>query len=189
VSRPDLLIFGGTGLLGSALIDAATRAGLTVAATTHRHEPDTEAAVARWFPVELSKAGESARLIGAQRPRAVINAAYVPSGPDLKQVTAEAPGEMAAACHSLSARFVHVSSDIVFVGASARPYIESDPVCPLHEYGRAKARSERLVAGADPTAAIVRTSLLWGTDPTGRATADSIQAWLGRRSPLPCPGS
>jgi len=155
------------GLLGSALVDHARTAGLGVAATTHRSQPVAAHASVRWLPVELSTPGEASRLIESVQPRAVVNAAYLQSGPDLEQVTARAPGEMAAACRRLGARFVHVSSDIVFDGTAARPYVETDLVRPLHSYGRAKARSEQLVAAADPGAAIVRTSLLWGTNPVG----------------------
>jgi dTDP-4-dehydrorhamnose reductase len=101
-------------------------------------------------------------LIRELRPRAVVNAAYVQGGEDLWAVTALAPAEIAAACRELGARFVHVSTDVVFDGTTHRPYVETDPHSPVHDYGRAKAESERRVGAADPDAVIVRTSLLWG---------------------------
>jgi len=165
--RPDLLVFGGTGLLGSSVISAAELLGLSVAATTHRHEPAHRPAHTVWRGVELATPGEAAGLVSSLSPGAVINAAYVQGGPDLDLVTSRAPGEMAAACAAIGCRFVHLSSDIVFNGRTTRPYLETDPVSPLHDYGRAKATAEALVAAADPTAIVVRTSLLWGTDPIG----------------------
>jgi dTDP-4-dehydrorhamnose reductase len=103
-----------------------------------------------------------ATLIDTLRPGAVINAAYVQGGPDLDAVTALAPGRMAEACRRVGARFVHLSTDVVFDGTTVRPYRESDPPSPVHDYGRAKAEAEESVAAADPGAVIVRTSLLWG---------------------------
>ncbi|MDG2026202.1 MAG: sugar nucleotide-binding protein [Acidimicrobiales bacterium] len=110
-------------------------------------------------------------LIARQQPSAVINAAYVQGGPTLQPVTADAPGAMAAACADVGSRFVHVSTDVVFDGTTERPYREDDPTCPMHDYGQAKEAAEQSVARADPTAVIVRTSLLFGdaTDPGPQA--------------------
>ncbi len=57
---------------------------------------------------------------------------------------------------------MHVSTDVVFDGTSPRPYVEGDPVCPVHPYGRAKAEAEAAVLSYDAASVIVRTSLLWG---------------------------
>jgi len=106
----------------------------------------------------------------------VINAAYVQGGPDLEAVTSRSPGEMAAACATIGCRFVQVSSDVVFDGTTTRPYRETDPVSPVHDYGRAKVAAETLVTEANPAAVIARTSLLWGREPVGpqgRLVADS----------------
>lgn len=92
----------------------------------------------------------------------MINAAYLQHGPDLDAVTTLAPARMATACRRVGARFVHVSTDVVFDGTTDRPYRETDPVSPVHEYGRAKAASEAAVLTADPSAVVARTSLLWG---------------------------
>jgi len=181
VPRLDLLVFGGTGLLGSALIDLAGIQHLSVSATHHRREPTHRAADPAWHQIELGEPGHAARLISKLRPVAVINAAYVQAGPDLPSVTQRAPTEMASACALVGSKLVHLSSDIVFDGRTDRPYIETDPVGPVHEYGRAKAAAESLVAAANPTATIVRTSLLWGTDPVGpqgRLVADPSIAFF-----------
>ncbi len=69
---------------------------------------------------------------------------------------------MASACRLIGARFIHISSDVVFDGVTDRAYVETDDVAPVHDYGRAKVEAETRVAGADPDALIVRTSLLWG---------------------------
>ncbi|MEZ5166639.1 MAG: sugar nucleotide-binding protein [Acidimicrobiales bacterium] len=122
----------------------------------------------RWHHVDLRDGGTGAvALIRRLRPAAVVNAAYVPAGPDLDIVTARAPGVLAEATAEVGARLVHLSSDIVFAGTSDRPYTEDDPPSPVNAYGRAKAHAEHAVLDADPTAAVVRTSLLWGDPPDG----------------------
>jgi dTDP-4-dehydrorhamnose reductase len=40
--------------------------------------------------------------------------------------------------------------------------VEDDPVCPVTDYGRAKAEAERRVLSAHPGALVVRTSLIVG---------------------------
>ena len=132
-----------------------------VAATHHRSEAGSDGA--GWHRCDLADGGAAVgSLIRELRPRAVVNSAYVQGGDDLWPVTALAPGEMAAACREVGARFVHLSTDVVFDGTTDRPYVEGDVPGPVHDYGRAKAEAERRVAAADPGGVIARTSLLWG---------------------------
>jgi dTDP-4-dehydrorhamnose reductase len=61
-----------------------------------------------------------------------------------------------------AARVVYVSTDYVFDGSKPEPYVESDPVNPLSEYGRSKLAGERATLTASPQSLIVRTSWLFG---------------------------
>jgi dTDP-4-dehydrorhamnose reductase len=61
-------------------------------------------------------------------------------------------------------RLIHLSSDVIFSGALGRPLREGDPVDPVTDYGRWKARAERLVLAARPDALAVRTSLIYRGD-------------------------
>jgi dTDP-4-dehydrorhamnose reductase len=58
---------------------------------------------------------------------------------------------------------IYVSSDYVFDGTKGTPYLESDPVTPISEYGRSKAEGERATLEANPRSHVVRTSWLFGT--------------------------
>jgi dTDP-4-dehydrorhamnose reductase len=69
---------------------------------------------------------------------------------------------LADACASREIRFATFSSDLVFDGRAARPYLESDPVAPLGVYGRSIAEAERLVAAMYPQALVIRTSAFFG---------------------------
>jgi dTDP-4-dehydrorhamnose reductase len=70
---------------------------------------------------------------------------------------------VATAAAAAGAWVIHVSTDYVFSGEKAQPYVESDPVAPVSAYGRSKLDGERAVAVAAPDAhTIVRTSWLFG---------------------------
>ena len=53
---------------------------------------------------------------------------------------------------------IHISTDYVFGGDSARPYTEGDPVNPIGAYGASKAAGELAVRTANPRSVIVRTA-------------------------------
>jgi dTDP-4-dehydrorhamnose reductase len=137
-----LHVTGATGFLGRELVALA---------------PDASAE-----RVDVCDPVAVADLLRRLRPDVVIHTAYRQAGPDAHAVTAIGAGTVARACAAVGARLVHLSTDVVFDGRLGRPYREEDPVSPVTDYGRAKADAERLVAAVDPTALIVRTSLIVG---------------------------
>ncbi len=156
----DLVVIGGAGYLGRAVVREASSRHLTVVATRHTSTP-VERGV-EWETLDVRDHDDVARVIDRHRPRAIINAAYVISGPDLVTTTGLAPAAMARAARRIGSRFVHLSTDLVFDGTSPRPYVESDPPRPILEYGQVKLDSERAVMTTDADALVVRTSLLYG---------------------------
>jgi dTDP-4-dehydrorhamnose reductase len=71
-------------------------------------------------------------------------------------------GNVARAAQAAGARVVHVSTDYVFAGDAAEPYVESDPTGPRTAYGRSKLAGEQEVAIATQDHAIARTAWLFG---------------------------
>jgi dTDP-4-dehydrorhamnose reductase len=102
------------------------------------------------------------------RPWAVVNTAgYVrvdDAEADARQwrENADGPAVLAAACARHHVRMVTFSSDLVFGGDTAMPYVESDQPNPLNAYGRAKHEAERRVLAAAPDALVVRTAAFFG---------------------------
>ncbi|MEM9201555.1 MAG: sugar nucleotide-binding protein [Actinomycetota bacterium] len=166
----DLLILGGSGLLGTALCEAASSAGLRWAAT----HLTTERSGDEWHLADLSGREATFELLNRLAPEAVINAAYVQRGSHLDALTADLPGWVAERTATRS-RLVQLSSDVVFDGELGRPYREDDDPSPVNEYGAAKVRAERAVAANDPHAVIVRTSLLWGGSGDGGSHMALVQ--------------
>jgi dTDP-4-dehydrorhamnose reductase len=94
------------------------------------------------------------------RPAAVINSAYQRGS---WSAMADGAANVAAAAAAVGARLVHVSSDAVHSG-QPEWYTEADEPNPITPYGAAKAAAETAVAAVDPSAAIVRTSLILGDE-------------------------
>jgi dTDP-4-dehydrorhamnose reductase len=74
----------------------------------------------------------------------------------------EGPAVLAAACAERGVALLTFSSDLVFGGEGARPYVESDPTRPLSVYAMSKAEAERRVLERLPSALVVRTGALFG---------------------------
>jgi len=108
-------------------------------------------------------------LCDKHKPIAVINAAAYTAVDRAETerelafiVNGQAPGVLAAACRHAGIPFLHISTDYVFDGTKAGPYVENDPVAPINAYGESKLAGERAVAAARGAHAIIRTSWVYG---------------------------
>jgi len=150
------LVIGGSGFLGRRVVTVARAAGWDVTATSFS-APTNEAPAL----LDLRQPEEVAALIGSVAPDAVVNTAYLQGGPDARAVNVDGAEAVALAAQRVGARLVHMSTDVVFDGTAGRPYTEADRHTPLSAYGQAKADAEAVVAAADPSAVLVRTSLIY----------------------------
>lgn len=80
-------------------------------------------------------------------------------------VNRDGAGAVAAAAAQVGAPVIHLSTDYVFDGTKAAPYVEDDPANPQGVYGRSKLAGEVAVAAANPRALILRTA--WVFAPYG----------------------
>ncbi len=158
VATMDLLVVGGTGYLGGEVARQALAAGRSVAAT-HLTGPGESTGV-RWHALDLRDRAGVVDLVAGLRPTVVVNAAYRQSD---WATTADGAASVALGAAVAAARLVHVSSDAVFSG-DAPSYDERAVPDPTSAYGAAKAAAETAVAAICPGAAVVRTSLILGSD-------------------------
>ena len=77
-------------------------------------------------------------------------------------VNAVAPGRLAEFCYELGIPIFHLSTDYVFDGHKATPYVETDPTAPLGTYGRSKRDGERALVRSTPRHLVLRTSWVVG---------------------------
>jgi dTDP-4-dehydrorhamnose reductase len=73
----------------------------------------------------------------------------------------DVPAALARACAEAGVPLVHFSTDYVFDGSKAAPYVETDPVNPAGVYGASKAEGEAQVLGAGGPAIVLRTSWVY----------------------------
>jgi dTDP-4-dehydrorhamnose reductase len=151
-----LLIAGGPGALGQAFARICELRGLP-----HR--------VLARSDMDIADAGSVRAALERLQPWALVNAAGY-----ARVDAAEHDGErcrrentcgalvLAEVCRERGVRLLTFSSDFVFDGAQARPYVESDRVGPLSVYGASKAEAERGVLATLESALVVRTSAFFG---------------------------
>jgi dTDP-4-dehydrorhamnose reductase len=103
------------------------------------------------------------------RPDVIVNAgAYTAvdkaeSEPELAMaVNGVAPGVLAEEAKQLGALLLHYSTDYVFDGTKAEPYLESDATNPVSVYGSTKLAGEKAIEAADGAYLIFRTSWVYG---------------------------
>ena len=121
------------------------------------------------------------------RPEVVINAAAytavdaAESHPDQAYaVNALGAENVAVVAASMGAHLIHISTDFVFSGSKARPYLPTDPAKPLSVYGASKLEGERRILNIPSNnALIVRTS--WMYSIAGRNFVKTILRLLEER--------
>ena len=151
------LIAGAGGQLGQALLRTVP-AGIETAALGRAE-------------LDVTQSDEIVQALHKHRPTVVINAsAYTAvdrAESDSERayaVNAGAVGALAAACATEGIRFVHVSTDFVFDGASGRPYRPDDVTAPLGVYGASKLAGEQQVRAHEALDwRIVRTAWVYAS--------------------------
>ncbi|HEX8465815.1 MAG TPA: family 1 glycosylhydrolase [Abditibacterium sp.] len=153
--RP-LLIVGATGTLGRAfarLCDArAIPYHVTSRAEIDISDPaSVDAAMDRIQPWAVINAAGFVRVDEAETQR---EACF--------EINAHGAARLAAACARHAIPLMTFSSDLVFDGLRARPYLESDVPAPLNVYGQSKLRAENRVLEILPDSLVIRTSSFFG---------------------------
>lgn len=77
-------------------------------------------------------------------------------------VNRDGAGILAQSCRRRGVPMLHVSTDYVFDGTKAGPWLPADPIGPIGVYARSKAEGEQLVRDALPAHVILRTSWVFG---------------------------
>jgi len=129
--------------------------------------------------LDITQAERVMDTIREWKPAAVVHLAY---RRDDRRTIVQGSLNVARAAAAAGAHLVHLSTDVVF-GGRLSPYTEWDPPSPVTDYGTWKAEAEAAVAGAHPTAVLVRTSLVYGTDQLAPVQRD-VEAALASRSSM-----
>lgn len=153
-----VMLLGANGQLGSDIADTL-KVDHQVIALTHSD-------------IDVTDAKRLEELLTEHKPDVLINTtAYhqvdlCEQNPDTAYaINATAPAVMATQCKQRGIRFMHFSTDYVFDGNTAIPYLETDLPKPLNVYGASKWKGEQDVLKANPEAMVIRVSGLYGSHP------------------------
>jgi dTDP-4-dehydrorhamnose reductase len=170
-----ILLTGRTGQVGSALERALVPMGDLRACG--RQELDL-------FDLDAIRS-----MVRESRPDVIINAAAYTAVDRAERereaafdANARAVAAFADEAKSAGSLLVHFSTDFVFDGEKAAPYVESDVPRPLNVYGESKLAGERAIAGSGCRHLIFRTS--WVYSPGGRNFMRAVLAAARTQSEL-----
>ncbi|HMB52816.1 MAG TPA: dTDP-4-dehydrorhamnose reductase [Thermoanaerobaculia bacterium] len=149
------LVFGGTGMLGRAVVASARRRGLAALALSRAHGDVTDRDRVLYWAEEF-------------RPTLIVNCAAYTKVDDCETESEQAMAvnglavdHLVEAARRIDARLLQVSTDYVFAGDAERPYREDDATAPATVYGRTKLAGEERALAYEKSL-VVRTSWLFG---------------------------
>ena len=191
-----LLVTGGSGYVGAEILRRAPK-NFQIAATYWRNsiaKPNVAA-----FCLDVRDHAAVARVVHEFQPEAIIHTVALMHGDAMLAVNADGTRHLAQAAREAGARFIHLSSDVIFDGEHA-PYAEDAAPQPISPYAESKARAEKEIHviarsvvrdEANPKlergdcfaqnarndnarAVIVRTSLVYGFEPIDPRTRQTL---------------
>ena len=132
--------------------------------------PLGELALADKESVDLAEPPTIRELLRRTRPNVVVNAAAytavdrAESERELaRAINGTAPGILAEEAAQLGALLIHYSTDYVFDGSKASPWVESDTPNPINFYGESKLAGERAIAASGARHYVLRTSWVYAS--------------------------
>lgn len=165
-----VLVTGSKGMLGSTLYDRLLKHDIEVIGTDIRAGKNS---------LDITKPDASIDLIKQVRPDVVIHAAAYTDVDgcelnikDAYLVNSEGTRNIVNACKQTGAFLIYISTDFIFEGNKAVPYIEDDTPSPVNIYGRSKLQGEERVRQLLERHLIIRTSWLFGEN--GKNFVDAI---------------
>ena len=162
-----ILITGGTGLLGQALLGSVPP-GSELFGTYLPGKPPSTKMPCPFFPLDVREPDQVAQLFDRVQPNIVIHTASIGSvdyseshREESWAVNVGGTHNIGRACARHNARLIFISSNAVFDGEHPF-YAEDAPVQPINYYGQLKVEGEQWVTASGLDYAIVRPILMYG---------------------------
>lgn len=183
-------LFGASGLLGWSIYQELERRGLVSFQYSQQKVPEKNGD--SFKSLDLTADELVTRELFDLWPDAIINCAAISSPDKVKKdpahaykINVEAAQKLAQISDHLGARFIHVSSDMVF-GGKEESYRSTDIPNPLSEYGLQKLESEKKVLSSmDENVVVLRLTLINGNSFRGnRSPHERIFESIRNQSPL-----
>ena len=154
----EILILGGSGILGSSLVNECKLRNISFTA------PSSSV-------LDITKQSEIFHYFSMHQPSAIVNCAawtdVENSEIEFQQacaLNADSVKNLALTAKHADIPVIHISTDYVFDGTKEGSYSENDPTTPINGYGASKLQGEKNLLAVFPEKAyIIRTSWLYGT--------------------------
>ncbi len=162
-----ILITGGTGLLGKALIEEGGHSREITATYLGGYEVKDSGKV-RYKKLDLRDSGGYKELFSDFKPEVVIHTAGLGS-PDYVEknkregweVNVKGTQSIVDNCEYFNSKFIYISSNGIYDGERA-PYAEDSGAFPINYYGELKLEGEEITKKAGIPHVIVRPILMYG---------------------------
>jgi dTDP-4-dehydrorhamnose reductase len=172
-----VLLVGGSGMLGSNIVVSNSAFDLYPTYLRNR------IAHPRALRLDISDRDSVLKRVEAVKPEVIVHTGGMtkPTACEKEpavahRVNVEGTAHLVEAARGVGARFIFLSSDLVFDGSAER-YDEDSPTHPLSVYGHTKVEGEELVRTGREDFAIVRTTVMYGW--SSRHT-ESMAEWVLR---------
>lgn len=162
-----ILITGGTGLLGKALIETRDSEYEIIATYLGNYNMENTNRI-KYNKLDVRDKEEYHHLFKEFKPETVIHTASIGS-PDYAEknknetwaINVGGTQNILNNCEQFGAKFIYISSNGIYDGNKA-PYCEDDKAEPINYYGQTKLEGERVTQKAKIPYAIVRPILMYG---------------------------
>jgi dTDP-4-dehydrorhamnose reductase len=118
---------------------------------------------------DITSPEQSEAVIGEVRPDVLLNLAAITDVDGCEdraqlayRVNGDAPGLLSQICHRHGVQIISFSTDYVFDGKKASPWLETDTPNPMSTYGKSKRLGEEKALAANPRSLIIRTEWIYG---------------------------
>jgi len=174
--KQTLLIIGGSGLVGSTIIEHANK-NYNVHFTYN--ENNSIIHKIKGIPIDLIKDRTKIKsLIKTLKPDVTIHTA-AHSSVDLCETNhstadllhVEISKDITSSCNIVGSKLIYISTDAVFQGMMNKKYTENDFPKPLNYYGKTKLSAEKIILENSSENVILRSAVIYGWHPRSRFTS------------------
>eukprot|EP00928_Gymnodinium_smaydae_P080320 TRINITY_DN64040_c0_g1_i1.p1 TRINITY_DN64040_c0_g1~~TRINITY_DN64040_c0_g1_i1.p1 ORF type:complete len:539 (-),score=87.09 TRINITY_DN64040_c0_g1_i1:44-1660(-) len=191
-AMPRVLIIGASGQVGSALRREYAAHGYLVYGTHSAHPIAGDHTI--HFDLEAAAADPALAdaLLTTMRPEIVfvcaaftwVDGAEAPEArAKVHAVNVAGPAAVAAAAKRAGAKLVAYSSEYVWDG-EAGPYSEDDAPNAVNVYGQSKVEMEQRILAEDPSALLLRTTVVYGPERQGKNFVYQLCRQLAAGKPM-----